>query len=130
MCFAVSGSSSQIRVPGTDVWIALNGPPVSVFGFGSHDSSWLSPPSRKTTSTRFCALESSFAAAGLANPPRPGAAVAPSDVPRNDRRETVWSAVREAYVQGSMSTPQYSSPRPLVATRGQAGQWLNLNSAL
>ena len=44
ICFAVCGSSSQMCVPGTEVGIALNGPPVSVLGFGSHDSSWLTPP--------------------------------------------------------------------------------------
>ena len=88
ICFAVYGSSSQMWVPGTDVGIALNGPPVSVFGFGSHVSSWLTPPERKMTSTRFCDFDSSFAASGLANPLTPSAAVAPSVEPRNARRET------------------------------------------
>lgn len=86
-------------MPGTEVWIALNGPPVSVLGFGSHVSSWLTPPARKITSTRFCDFFSSLAAPALANPPRPSAAVAP----RSPRRETACGAVWQAYWHGSMS---------------------------
>ncbi len=78
-------------VPGTDVGIALNGPPVSVFGFGSQVSSWLTPPDRKMTSTRFCDFFNSAAEAGAANPPRPSAAVEP----RNARRER-WDDVLQA----------------------------------
>ena len=75
--------------------MAWNGPPVSVPGFGSQVSSWLTPPGRKMTSTRFCALASSRGAGGLANPPRPSAAAAPA-APRNARRETTWSAESQA----------------------------------
>ena len=39
ICFAVCGSSSETWTPGTDVGMARNGPPVSVFGFGSQVSS-------------------------------------------------------------------------------------------
>ena len=69
---------------GTLVGMARNGPPVSVFGFGSHVSSWLTPPARKMTSIRFCADASSRAATGVVMPAKPAIpAVAP---PRNMRR--------------------------------------------
>jgi hypothetical protein len=95
ICLAVCGSSSQMRVPGTAVGIEANGPPVSVPGLGSQVSSWLTPPARKMTSTRFWALASWPVAAALANPAGPRAAAAPA-APRNARRETVCSADRQA----------------------------------
>ena len=51
---AVCGRSSQTCVPGTDVGIARNGPPVSVPGFGSHVSSWLAPPASHKVMIDFC----------------------------------------------------------------------------
>ena len=41
-------------MPGTEVGMAWNGPPVSVPGLGSQVSSWLTPPGSQMTSTRFC----------------------------------------------------------------------------
>ena len=46
-------------VPGTDVGIARNGPPVSVFGLGSQLSSWLKPPDSQMTRICFCEAASS-----------------------------------------------------------------------
>ncbi len=40
-------------MPGTDVLIARNGPPVSVPGLGSQLSSWLKPPCMLKTTIRF-----------------------------------------------------------------------------
>ena len=70
ICFAVCGSSSQMCVPGTEVGMAWNGPPVSVLGFGSHVSSWLTPPERKMTRTRFCAFASFALASRRCEPGR------------------------------------------------------------
>jgi len=94
-CLAVCGKSSLMCVPETEVGMALNGPPVSVFGFGSHDSSWLKPPERKITITRFCDRASAALASEDAKPSGPSAAAALA-VPRNARRETACSAVLQA----------------------------------
>ena len=77
-------------VPGTDVGIALNGPPVSVPGFGSQCSSLPTPPLRKIASTRFWALARSLAAADVVSPPNPRT---PAEPARNVRREIPWSLV-------------------------------------
>ena len=61
---AVYGSSSQMRTPGTLVGMAWKGPPVSVPGLGSHDSSWLTPPASQITRTRFSFFARVFAVAG------------------------------------------------------------------
>ena len=47
------GSSSQMWMPGTEVGIARNGPPVAVPGLGSQLSSWLRPPCMLNTTIRF-----------------------------------------------------------------------------
>ncbi len=44
ICFAVIGRCSEIWMPFAAVGIALNGPPVSVPGFGSQVSIWLCAP--------------------------------------------------------------------------------------
>src|SRR5205823_2232452 len=75
---AVCGSNSEMWIPGTEVGMARNGPPVSVPGFGSQDSSWLRPPERKMTTTRFWARASSALAPAEANPAGPSAAAAPA----------------------------------------------------
>ena len=71
ICSAVLGNSSEMCVPGTEVGIARNGPPVSVPGFGSQLSSWLSPPAILNTRTRFCSFLSCSANDGCANAPKP-----------------------------------------------------------
>src|SRR5688572_8325522 len=87
-------------VPGTDVGIARNGPPVSVFGLGSHVSSWLTPPCRKIFSTRLCDELLAPRAGVTSRPPMPAARPPPTRPPNSDRRESVWSGVRHAYVHG------------------------------
>src|SRR3954453_2487151 len=41
---ATLGRCSPIKIPGTPVWIGLNGPPLAWPGFGSKGSIWLGPP--------------------------------------------------------------------------------------
>ena len=49
-CFAIFGKISLIWMPGTLVLIGWNGPRISAgaFGFMSHVSSWLGPPTRNS----------------------------------------------------------------------------------
>ena len=58
-------------MPGTEVSIDRNGPPVSVPGLGSQLSSWLKPPCMLKTTTRFCWLFNWAAASGLEKMPNP-----------------------------------------------------------
>src|SRR5687767_8292938 len=98
MTLAVSGSSSQIWIPGTEVGMARNGPPVLVPGLGSQLSSWLKPPDMLKQRTRICFLANSFAAAGRANTPRPPATAPVAMPPKNDRRASRWSEDPQAYL--------------------------------
>ena len=52
-------------MPGTEVGIARNGPPVAAPGLGSQVSSWLAPPASQSRMTRFCCFFSSPASAGV-----------------------------------------------------------------
>jgi len=88
-----AGATASFR---TEVAIARNGPPVSVFGLGSQLSSWLRPPCKKILRIRFCLALICCEMAGVAANalPRPLAiAVVPNPIPPiNDRRERRWSA--------------------------------------
>ena len=61
---AISGMSSEMWIPGTDVGIARNGPPVGAPGLGSQVSSWLEPPASQSKITRFWFRFISAASAG------------------------------------------------------------------
>src|SRR6476661_4315124 len=88
-------------MPGTDVGIARNGPPVAVPGFGSQLSSWLRPPAMLNTTMRFWSDFNWFAIAGVENTPSPAvqapAPKAASD-PRNWRRAIECSGDLQAYL--------------------------------
>ena len=62
--WAIFGISSEMWMPGTDVGIDRNGPPVGVPGLGSHVSSWLDPPASQSRMTRFSFRFSSPASTG------------------------------------------------------------------
>src|SRR3954470_15303358 len=88
-------------MPGTDVGIARNGPPVAVPGFGSQLSSWLRPPDMLNTTIRFWSDFNCAAMTGLEKMPRPPAqALAPTAAsdPINCRRAIVCSGDLQAYL--------------------------------
>src|SRR6476660_4665080 len=64
-----------MRMPGTEVGIARNGPPVAVPGFGSQLSNWLKPPAMLKTTIRFWSDFNCSAMTGVENMPRPPAHV-------------------------------------------------------
>ena len=61
---AIFGISSEMWMPGTEVGIDRNGPPVGAPGLGSQVSSWLEPPASQSRMTCFCFCFSSAASAG------------------------------------------------------------------
>ena len=78
-------------MPGTDVLIARNGPPVSVPGLGSQLSSWLNPPCMLKRTTRFWSLLSCAAAAGRAKKSRPPSVAPAADaaIPARNLRRAI-----------------------------------------
>ena len=97
--FAVFGSSSEMWMPGTEVGIARNGPPVGVPGFGSQLSSCERPPAMLMTIMRFCERDISAAIAGEVKRPKFGStAAAPvaASEPKKRRRLMRCSAVEQA----------------------------------
>ncbi len=91
MRWAIRGISSEISIPGTEVAIERNGPPVDVPGLGSHVSSWLEPPANHSRITRLFFRFSSLASAGCFKTSRSvmsaaNAAAPAATVPRKPRR--------------------------------------------
>ena len=94
--FAIFGINSEMLMPGTDVGIDRNGPPVGVPGLGSQVSSWLEPPASQSRITRFCCDLSAPAKAGCLRTSSTvmsaATAAAPAAIaPRNPRRPTPCS---------------------------------------
>ena len=71
-------------MPGTDVGMARNGPPVFVPGLGSQLSNWLKPPAIQKTTTCFCFDVNSAVDAGRASIPNPPPTAKPALAARPD----------------------------------------------
>src|SRR5579862_3001639 len=94
MIVAHFGINSLIRVPGTLVVIARNGPPVGRPGLGSHVSNWLGAPHNHKSMQCFCFFLASSANAGSEKSPaklESDTAPAPASPFRNMRRCSVCS---------------------------------------
>jgi hypothetical protein len=72
MSLASLGRCSLMRMPGTDVAISLNGPPLACPGFKSNVSVWLGPPfiQSRMHDRRRCAWTAGVAASTSSQPER------------------------------------------------------------
>src|SRR5262245_53792019 len=92
MCRATWGRCSLMRMPGTAVWISLNGPPLACPGLRSKVSIWLGPPaihSRMHDRLRrgsFAAVEARALNQPESEPPASAAEVACSQARREQCR--------------------------------------------